>query len=110
MRHLVIVAFLALWLSPTLAFAQYKYKEGDCITPTNETWSWYKGFASVKGVFERKDADYYGGNTVYLLHIVKGASKWTRFQGTQQSVYDLRSIDDNTQKVPVWMCERNQSG
>jgi len=110
MRHAVIVAFLALWLSPTLAFAQYKYKEGDCITPTNEAWSWYKGFASVKGVFERKDADYYGGNIVYLLHIVKGASLWTKIQGKRQNVYDLQSIEDNTQKVLSWMCERDQSG
>lgn len=106
--HTVLPA--ALLFSATSVYGDYKYQEDDCITPTNETWSWYEGFASVKGVFERKDADYYGGNTVYLLHIVKGAAPWTRFQGTQQSVYDLRSIDDNTQKVPVWMCERNQSG
>ena len=110
MKFIPTAVFVGALLAPAFGYGDYKYQEGDCITPTNETWSWYKGFAAVKGVFERKNADYYGGNTVYFLHIVKGASKWTRIQGKQQSVYDLRSIDDNTQKVPVWMCERNQSG
>lgn len=101
---------VTLAVSTSSASGQYKYAEGDCITPTDETWSWYKGFASVTGVFERKDADYYGGNIVYLLHVVKGASKWTKYQGTQQSMYDLQSIDDSTQKVPSWMCQRDEPG
>ena len=110
MRFTLSALFLGALLGTSSTYADYKYREGECITPTNETWSWHKGFASVKGVFERKDADYYGGNTVYLLHIVKGAAPWTKYRGTQQSVYDLQSIDDNTQKVPSWMCESDQSG
>ena len=107
MRRLYLIVIILWGISSPIALAQYKYQEGDCITPINNSWSWYQGFATVKGVFERKDKDYYGSNLVYLLLIVKGASLWTKSQGTQQSVYDLESIDDNTQKVPEWMCDRS---
>ena len=110
MKFVPTAVFVGALLATAFAYADYKHQEGDCITPTNETWSWYKGFASVKGVFERKDADYRSGNTAYLLHIVKGASKWTIIQGKQQGMYGLQSIDNNTQKVPSWMCERDHSG
>ena len=107
MKKLYLIAGILWGISSPIALAKYKYQEGDCITPINDSWSWYQGFATVKGVFERKDEDYYGSNIVYLLLIVKGAPPWTKYQGTQQSVYDLESIDDNTQKAPQWMCDRS---
>ena len=105
MRCIPTVVFLGTLLGTTFTYADYKYQEGDCITSTNETWSWHKGFARVGGVFERKDADYYGGNTVYLLHIVKGASTWTKIQGKQQGMFALTEVNENTQQVPSWMCD-----
>ena len=103
MRHLVIVAFLALWLSPTLAFAQYKYKEGDCITPTNETWSWNQGIARVNGVFKRLDDNFKDGEAYFLVFVAnKHVPPWRKY--LQPGLFSVRQIDENTQLLPDWMC------
>ena len=87
--------------------------EGDCITPTNEGWSWYQRYAIVSGVFERKDGKYAHGNVVYMLRLLEGSAPWQKHWDDRlkgQLPYNLNSIDLNTQKVPDWMCEQYQSG
>ena len=111
MRHLVIVAFVALWLSPTLAFAQYKYSEGDCITPTTESLRWNQRFAVVPGVFERQDIDD-SNDAVYLLRVLEGSKPWQKNWDQNlvgASTHNLSFIDVNTVKVPQWMCVADQA-
>ena len=110
MRYLYPLLFFVLCINVSSAFGDFKYQAGDCISPTNETWSWHKGFAVVNGVFERLDERYANGDEAYLLHIVEGASLWTKSQGKEQGMYIVTEVDQNTQKVPDWMCEQYQSG
>ena len=109
MKRLYLIAIILWGISAPIALAQYKYQDGDCITPTNESWSWYKRFARVGGVFERKDGDYHDGNLVYQLHIMTGHGPWEYFQ-RNNPMYDLKQVDENTEKVPEWLCGLDQSG
>ena len=103
MRHVLTVAFVALWLSATAAHSGYKYQEGDCITPTNESWSWYRDVGIVQGVFKRLDQGDYTG---YILYFPKLDPKHRSLVG----VFAIESLEKETEKVPAWMCERDQSG
>jgi hypothetical protein len=109
MKLVPTAVFVGALLAPAFAYADYKYQEGDCITPTNESWSWHKRFARVGGVFERKDADYNAGNLVYQLHVMTGHGPWEYFQ-RNNPMFDLELIEANTEKVPDWLCGLDQSG
>jgi len=85
---------------------KYRYKEGDCITPTNENWSWYGKVVRVLGAFRRLDD--VPSYDIYLLQFnPKNAAPWDKPITGQ---FFLEDVEKNTQKIPSWMCESDQSG
>ena len=82
---------------------KYRYKEGDCITPTNESWSWYQGIATVQGVFKRLDDGYIDGEAYFLIFVAnKHVPPWRKY--LQPGMFSVFQIDANTQLLPDWMC------
>ena len=109
MRNAFKICSMALYLSAPLAFAEYKYKEGDCITPVNKNWSWYQGIAQVQGVFKRIDRDYIDSETYFLTFVAnEHVPPWRRY--LKPGMFSVFQIDSNTQILPSWMCENDQSG
>ena len=102
---------VTLAVSTSSASGQYKYAEGDCITPTTESLRWNQQFAVVLGVFERQDIDD-SNNAVYLLRVLEGSKPWQKNWDQNlagASTHDLSLIDVNTIKVPQWMCVADQA-
>ena len=109
MKRLYLIAIILWGLSSPVALAKYKYQEGDCVSTTNQTLQWKEQVALVLGVFKRIDSDD-PNNTVYLLRVLEGSAPWQknwdeRLRGV--SAHDASLIDENTVKVPKWMCGRS---
>ena len=51
-----------LLLTLILTSCGLRYKEGDCLTPIDSSWSWYGKIAEVKGVGNNED-----GHESYIL-------------------------------------------
>ena len=89
----ILTVLLAFVLSASYANAHVnwpntKYEVGDCITPTDTTWSWYGKTASVEDVVFSK----YLNGFAYQLHI----------RGLNRKYFDkfsINSIDNYTAKV-----------
>ena len=82
-----------------------KYVTGDCITPTEESWSWFKAYASVMGRFKRLDGEYLDGPNVYQLRMVESKGPWLMYRDWNPNMYSQSQIDDFTMKVPDHFCE-----
>lgn len=89
----ILTVLLAFVLSASYANAHVtwpntKYEIGDCITPTDTTWSWYGKTASVEDVVFSKYLNVFA----YQLHI----------RGLNREYFDkfsINSIDNFTAKV-----------
>ena len=89
----IVLTTLAITASVSCANAHVtwpntKYEVGDCITPTDTTWSWYGKTASVEDVVFSK----YLNGFAYQLHI----------RGLNRKYFDkfsINSIDNYTAKV-----------
>ena len=86
----VILAFVlsASYANAHVTWPSTKYEVGDCITPTDTTWSWYGKTASVEDVVFSK----YLNGFAYQLYI----------RGINRKYFDkfsINSIDNFTAKV-----------
>jgi hypothetical protein len=104
MKYLLKVLTLSIVLVTTAWGWQsslYKYTKDDCITPTNENWSWYGEVVRVLGAFRRLDD--VPSYDIYLLQFnPKKSAPWDK-PITEQ--FSLKELEKNTQKIPNWMCE-----
>ena len=83
----VILASVS-YVNAHVTWPNTKYEVGDCITPTDTTWSWYGKTASVEDVVFSK----YLNGFAYQLHI----------RGLNRKYFDkfsINSIDNFTAKV-----------
>lgn len=86
-----IIAF-TLFASPLVAGINPKYKKGDCITPTQSSYSWFGKIARVEAVSHIKG---YEAKQNYILVILDYKSN--------SVIFDL-SIDSSTKKVDSTQC------
>ena len=98
--HYVMIVLFS--FGATSAYGNYKYRAGDCITPTNESWSWYKHIARVEGVFKRLDEPPYDAES-YLLVFVRNKYQQER-RYIRPGMFSVYWIDTNTQLLPDYMC------
>jgi hypothetical protein len=102
-KHLIAAALLSCFSVPTLAFFGYffrideaKYLPGDCITPTDQSLSFYGHYARVTGILSFESTLEPGAYYLYF------------------PVYEARtplhpqSIDQQTRRVDHDFCERQQ--
>lgn len=81
-----------------LAFAKGpKYKVGDCITPTNPTYTWYGKYAKVTALEDGYDI-FKGTSTMYYLNF--------REYDTRANKFVAVIIDNETKKVPYYLCSQ----
>lgn len=99
-RHLVM--FVVFAFGATSAYGDYKYRAGDCITPTNESWSWYKHIARVEGVFKRLDEPTLDGEDYFLVFVPNKYQQERRY--IRPGLFSVYGIDTNTQLLPDYMC------
>ena len=91
MKHLLLIL---LFITPSLALSDVnwpktKFDVGDCITPTNTTWTWYGKTAVIDDLVFSKFLDGFA----YQIHIF-GLNRYEFFDK-----FDIPSIEDNTAKV-----------
>lgn len=89
-KYLLIITALLL---PHIATASdvYKYKKGDCITPTNSSYSWYGNNARIEAISKIEGYE----NVSYILAFPHSISN---------SVIFSTSIEKNTKKIPGSKC------
>ena len=88
------LAFDSLWLWRT---GDSKYEVGDCITPTDQSLSFYGHYARVEGVIS---FDGTGEDSVYTLYFPVYVPRTPLYAQT---------IDGKTQQVSGDFCERQQA-
>ena len=100
-RAVSIAALLAVFSAPALSFFDYfmriddaKYLQGDCITPTDESVSFYGHYARVEGVISFKGTQEAGA---YYL-------SFRAFKA--RTPLHARAIDQKTQRVDDEYCQR----
>ncbi len=91
------IFMIMLMLVASVPFAnESKYKIGDCITPTDKSYSWFGYFAKVTGI--ETGADLLDGNTLmYLLNF--------RDYDTQSNKYVAKAIEPSTKVVDKVFCK-----
>jgi hypothetical protein len=93
MKYLSVLLLLVFSLARSHELSDQKYDLGDCITPIQENWSWYKEYAVVDDFGTSMKAD---GATVYFLVFPNRVSASGSFNKNQ--------IDQYTTKVPWEYC------
>jgi hypothetical protein len=96
-KHLTIAAALAALSITGCSAGEPKYKRGDCITPTDSTYSWYGEYARVEGWGKFTGA--WEGEWNYSLWFPHYRSGATLF---------AKSIEDDTKEVRRSMCIRRE--
>lgn len=92
MKLLNSILALAVLASPIVAKINPKYKKGDCITPTQSSYSWYGKIARVEAVSHIQG---YEAKQNYVLVILDYKSN--------SVIFDL-NIDSTTKKVDSAQC------
>jgi hypothetical protein len=100
-KTFLIAALLAVFSVPALAFFDYfmriddaKYLQGDCITPTDQSLSFYGHYARVEGVIRSNGTAETG---VYYLSFPVFKAR---------TPLHAMTIDQKTQRVDSEFCQR----
>jgi hypothetical protein len=93
MFRIIIIAMLALSVSACADEAP-KYQRGDCITPINESYSWYGKFAKVEAY---SPIENFTKEKSYILAFP--------FHGSGNAIF-IKEIEAATKKVRTSLCEK----
>jgi hypothetical protein len=69
-----------------------KYERGDCITPTNTTYSWYRRYAKIEAFSRVEDVS---DSKAYILSFP--------FSGTSNTIFN-KEIEQHTKRVNPKIC------
>ena len=103
-KHLIAAATLATFSVPSLALfdslwreGNAKYKPGDCITPSDQSLSFYGHYARVNGVISFDGTAQPGAYHLYFPIYVPRTPLYSQ------------SIDEKTEQVADKFCEHQQA-
>lgn len=87
-KYLLVILLLPVFVTGCTSSL---YKAGDCITPTNESYTWYGKYARVEALAEIDGSS----GKKYVLAFPKA--------GINDAIYEL-DIESNTKKIDSSFC------